>query len=88
MKNTDKLAGEKKAGELYKKAESTKFLFFIPAEACTITKPDAFVEILFYLVTDFFSSQLHDEDTFIIYLFPNFSQGCFAPVLHLVMHIA
>jgi len=45
-------------------------------------------EIIFYPFTDFFSSQLHTEDTILVYAFPNIFLSCFAPVLHLVMHIA
>ena len=44
-------------------------------------------EIFFHLFTDFFSSQLQTEDTIPADAFPNFLPSCFAPVLHLVMHI-
>jgi hypothetical protein len=39
------------------------------------------------ILSDFIYSQLQTEDTIPLYRFPNFCRGCFAPVVHQVMHI-
>jgi len=71
---------------IYTKAESTKHSLLYQPKLVRFTTPDAFVEIVFYLFTDFFSSQLHTKGKILLYGFPNFSSLRFAPVLHRVMH--
>jgi|GEM_PF-3078738 len=68
------------------KQKAPNLVFCTCRSLYALLNPMLSFEILFYLFTDFFSSQLQMEDTISLYPFPNFQPSCFAPVVHLVMH--
>src|SRR5579871_3443037 len=53
---------------------------------CTLTNPMLLNRNLTFVLL-IVSSQLQNEDTLLKLPFPNFLCCCFAPVMHLVMHI-